>query len=345
MPLVSVIVPVYNVEPYIERAVGSIINQVYNNIEIILINDGSTDKSGLLCERLKKKDKRVLIKHQVNKGVSATRNKGICISRGEYILFVDADDEINPMMIKEMVDCIIKYNVDVVVCGINQVYVNASGDKCNEIQYLLKSDGFYDGIFFIKNMRSDDNAISNNCESLCNKLFSRELFNANLSLFDININYVEDGNFLLDMFSQDLKIYYIREPYYSYYSYDKNIRKSSMHYFLKERFYIYKKLYLKQLKYILGKLDTEEISKCKHDYINKVILAIILLCRSDVNHTCSNLKNVITNIVNDETVVDALPYYRRKKDNSWTIPLLIKIKNIDYLIYFARKIAKRRYGV
>lgn len=90
--LISVIVPVYNVEKYLKKCISSIISQTYKNIEIILVDDGSTDKSGIICERFSKKDKRVTIKHIENLGVSNARNIGIEISKGDLICFVDSDD-------------------------------------------------------------------------------------------------------------------------------------------------------------------------------------------------------------------------------------------------------------
>ena len=93
--LVSVIVPIYNVEAYLERCVISILNQTYENIEVILINDGSTDRSLDLAKRLEKKDKRIVLVSQDNQGLSAARNSGIKIARGEYITFVDSDEWID----------------------------------------------------------------------------------------------------------------------------------------------------------------------------------------------------------------------------------------------------------
>ena len=93
--LISVIIPVYNVEQYLNRCVDSVINQTYKNLEIILIDDGSTDNSGKICDEYSQKDKRVKVIHQKNMGVSNSRNKGINIAKGKYITFVDSDDVLN----------------------------------------------------------------------------------------------------------------------------------------------------------------------------------------------------------------------------------------------------------
>ena len=96
--LISVIVPVYNAERFLKKCVESLLNQTYRNIEIILVNDGSTDSSGLICDELCKRDCRINVIHQKNLGVSATRNNGIRCAKGTYIGFVDSDDYIENML-------------------------------------------------------------------------------------------------------------------------------------------------------------------------------------------------------------------------------------------------------
>ena len=93
---ISVIVPIYNVEKYIDRCIKSIVNQTYKNLEIILINDGSLDKSGQICDTWESKDNRIKVIHQMNSGVSVARNTGLENATGEYVTFVDSDDYIEP---------------------------------------------------------------------------------------------------------------------------------------------------------------------------------------------------------------------------------------------------------
>ena len=100
--LVSVIIPVYNVELYLRRCVESVISQSYHNIEIILIDDGSKDSSGTICDELRNTDGRIVVIHQINAGLSAARNKGIDVSHGDYLAFVDSDDWIHPKYIETL---------------------------------------------------------------------------------------------------------------------------------------------------------------------------------------------------------------------------------------------------
>ena len=108
--LISVIVPVYNVKNYLEKCLDSIINQTYKNLEIILINDGSTDGSLDICYMYEKKDNRIKVYNQENHGLSYTRNRGIELARGKYIGFVDSDDVISPFMYEFLYKAINEYN-------------------------------------------------------------------------------------------------------------------------------------------------------------------------------------------------------------------------------------------
>lgn len=100
MELVSVIVPVYNVEQYLEKCIDSIINQTYKNLEIILIDDGSTDSSGKICDSYAARDKRIKVIHQENGGLAVVRNIGVSAASGEYIMFVDSDDYIDTEIVQ-----------------------------------------------------------------------------------------------------------------------------------------------------------------------------------------------------------------------------------------------------
>lgn len=115
-PKVSVIVPVYNVENYIENCLLSIINQTYTNLEIIVIDDGSCDMSGDICDKYKDIDRRILVYHKVNEGLAAARNDGLDRATGAFISFVDSDDTIEPNMIEVLYQAMVTYNTDMSFC-------------------------------------------------------------------------------------------------------------------------------------------------------------------------------------------------------------------------------------
>lgn len=114
MKKISVIVPVYNVEKYLSQCLDSIIHQTYKNLEIILVDDGSTDSSGLICDNYSQKDKRIKIIHKCQGGLSDARNAGLKIATGEYISFIDSDDFIDKNMYSILINNTQKYNSDIV---------------------------------------------------------------------------------------------------------------------------------------------------------------------------------------------------------------------------------------
>lgn len=116
--LISVIVPIYKVEKYLEECILSIVNQTYKNLEIILIDDGSPDKCGSMCNEYAKKDKRIKVIHKENKGISSARNLGIEMATGEYIFFVDSDDYLFKTSIEKLYKDIIEYDADISIGGV-----------------------------------------------------------------------------------------------------------------------------------------------------------------------------------------------------------------------------------
>ena len=124
MELISVIVPVYNVEKYLPRCIDSILKQTYKNIEILLIDDGSTDMSPLICDRYASKFKNISVYHKKNGGISSARNYGLdrISKKSNYIAFVDSDDFINPKMYEILYDNLTEYNCDIPVCNFSKVY-------------------------------------------------------------------------------------------------------------------------------------------------------------------------------------------------------------------------------
>ena len=115
-PLISVIIPVYNVAPYLREAVDSAINQTYRNLEIIMVDDGSTDGSGDICDEYASRDPRITVIHQKNCGSSSARNAGLDRATGEYIAFLDSDDAYDLSFIRTMIDVAFRENSDIVEC-------------------------------------------------------------------------------------------------------------------------------------------------------------------------------------------------------------------------------------
>lgn len=122
--MISIIVPVYNVENYIERCVESILAQTCRDFELILVDDGSTDGSGAICDRLKEGDSRIQVIHQENRGLSGARNRGLSAASGDYITYIDSDDYVHPSYLEVLYHNAVVYQADVSVCSLQLAWEN-----------------------------------------------------------------------------------------------------------------------------------------------------------------------------------------------------------------------------
>jgi glycosyltransferase involved in cell wall biosynthesis len=114
--IISIIIPVFNIKPYLSEALNSVLNQTYTNLEIIIIDDGSTDESGMVCDEFAKKDNRIIVVHQENKGLSEARNVGLDMMTGNIVAFLDPDDRYQSDYIMSMLSTMNQYNADIVIC-------------------------------------------------------------------------------------------------------------------------------------------------------------------------------------------------------------------------------------
>ena len=203
-PLVTVIVPVYNCEKYIARCIESVINQTYSNIELIIVNDGSTDHTNEICENYNKKYQNIKLINQKNQGVSIARNNALNISLGQYIQFTDSDDYMEKDMIELMVKSAITNNSDIVICEYSYEYEKGFRKKVN----VLKD---YFNLSF-KDLISDEKTKYGGFP--WNKLIKRECIT---NLYNTNLNYYENLVFFLDN-AKNINTYsVVHIPLYNYF--------------------------------------------------------------------------------------------------------------------------------
>ena len=134
MPLISVIVPVYNVEPYLRECVDSILGQSFSDFELILVDDGSPDKCGKICDEYAEKDSRVRVIHQQNGGLSAARNTGIDAAKGEYLTFVDSDDMVHPLFLEHLMTIMKKNAAEISCCSMSEFPENGKPRELKSIE-------------------------------------------------------------------------------------------------------------------------------------------------------------------------------------------------------------------
>ena len=205
-PLISIIIPVYDVEKFLCRCLDSVINQTYGNLEIILIDDGSTDGSGKICDEYALKDRRIKVVHQKNKGVSAARNQGLRMANGLYFGFVDGDDWIEKDMFSFLVGMAELNDADIVGCG---YYISDVADPDLDFECVLKGLSQYDAI----RMSLELKEFCFDC-SVYNKIYKGDIFRTKGIEFDEAITIGEDMLCLCQCIMNSGKIVYSQLPKY-----------------------------------------------------------------------------------------------------------------------------------
>ena len=205
MTKLSIIVPVYYVEPYLPKCIDSILAQTMTDFELLLIVDGSPDRCAEICDSYAAKDNRIIVIHQQNHGVSAARNAGLKIAKGEYIGFVDPDDWIEFRMYEKMIKTAKQDNADVVACGIN--YYD-SDYILNRSELLTAAE--YDNKQMLLELFGTPNRFGGMC---WNKIFLREAILG--VLFPVGIKYCEDWTAVLDFLAHCKKLVQISNPFYN----------------------------------------------------------------------------------------------------------------------------------
>lgn len=203
---VSIIVPVYNVEKYLEQCVNSILAQTYKNIEVILVDDGSPDNCPQICDDFAAKDQRIKVIHKKNGGLSSARNAGLDVATGEYVMFIDSDDFIDSKMVEFLLETRRKTHADIVCCGMCRY----NGDMSFTISETTskKNIEIYDTANALKKLVLTDI----DCSS-CNKLYTKELINE--TRFKVGRNN-EDKPFLFELYQKCNTVAYTDKVYYYY---------------------------------------------------------------------------------------------------------------------------------
>ena len=305
--LISVIVPVYNVERYLRQCIESITNQSYKNLQIILIDDGSKDNSGKICDEYAEKDKRIEVIHKENAGVSAARNTGLDNAKGEWITFVDADDWVEKNFCEILIKKAIENESDCIACGYNKVYCNNTEKnvvlQCYEIT----------GIEFVKDILYVQNGLG-----FCHmKLWKKSVIDK--VRFEEDLKVGEDALFCIQVGENINKFFMLDIPLYNY----RINRNSAVRKFDEE----YVRKYLSAMILTKERVEKqfgkhEEIQKNIYNYI---IYHVLLIC---VNYCCNPNKTTSLFEQKDEIQkVCSIPIFKEaiKKSTNEKLSLTRKI--------------------
>ena len=319
-PIISIIVPIYNVGKYLPKCIESILNQTFKNFELILVNGGSTDNSGVVCDDYAKKDTRIKIIHKSNGGVSSARNAGLYVAKGEYIGFVDPDDYIDKNMYEKLYRLCIDNNSDIAICRFNR-----------EINGKIQNKESTEEIIELNNMEAMNELFKGNLYrfSLCNKLFSKKCFN-DVLFPEERIH--EDLSTTYKLFANSKKAVYINYCGYIYVRRENSILTST---------YNEKRLQA----FIAWDEIIEFIDKNYYEIIEQVIATFTYWCVDNILYILNQVnnskkKNNYLNIIQKYTTKYYI-YIKRNNILSRSYKLRIRIFNINYKLFIlGRKIRK-----
>ena len=262
-PVISIVIPVYNVSKYLSGCIESVLNQEFQDFELILVDDGSVDDSGKICDEYAEKDNRILVIHQKNGGVSSARNVGIKYSKGKWITFIDSDDVIMSKYLSNLIMVANKYNdVDFVVAG----YQTRNREFGNVLSISNWNEFFTTDA--IKAFFTHPNLYSNYLFFPFSKLYKKDIIKQNNLLFEKKMSLGEDRVFIVQYLKQVQNVVF--SPYYDYNIMYDNKRKS---------------------------LSTKQRSP--HDYFNNFQFGYKALQTSYQQHTIEPLKKYIDNFIID----------------------------------------------
>lgn len=319
--MISIIIPVYNAEKYINECVASVINQNYSDFECILVDDGSTDGSAELCYKWAKRDKRIKIIHQNNSGVSIARNKGIEHATGEYIVFIDSDDYVNISYLSDMI-CETNDNIDLVISG----YRPFPQIKDNNITFLYQSN------IIELTEKHIHHFVEINKKSLlygpCAKLYKSSIIKNNHIIFDPNLSLGEDLHFNYAYLKYCKFLYTVSKANYNYRvnisnSLSKKIRENLFEICYKEwntlkDFYISKKMW--------NTTSQEYLYSLLWGFIYDSIFQYTLLPQKNIKY--------ISNILKTPEIKNLKSFYNIYPCKNWIKNAIIYKQSWIFYLYF-----------
>lgn len=287
---ISVIIPIYNKGKYLKNLWNNLLKQSFKNYECLLIDDGSTDSSGNLCDQIGEKDSRFRVFHIENGGVSNARNLGLDYAKGKFVTFIDADDGLHEDYLKNLYECITKNSVDFVVSSITKVWKNIDKIEIIKTPYygLCSREKYMES--FVKNQLK--NGIYGFCVS---KIMTRKLIGDHR--FKKEIKLAEDLEFYLSLYSQIDKIYFDNKPYYYYLQEAEN---SSMQlddyqidYYIQLKILYKMYLMLEEIHYLTG----ENKNLIKNRMCDYIFFTLFHACKSEMKNYCKLIRKLNIEVV------------------------------------------------
>lgn len=311
MPKITIAIPIFNAEKHLVNCIESVLRQTFMDIQIILINDGSTDESGQICDIYAAKDPRINVYHCNNNGVSIARNLAIEKARGEYISFIDADDEIDELMIENLYAQIKNTKADIAICGHVSVY------RKNKKLYIVKHEppnfnGTTKEFLELIELFLDSECV----QGPCAKLYRTNLIKRHGIKFPNQQSFGEDTIFVYNYLKYCNRIVSVDKCFYSYMKRTGGSLSSS---FREDKVEIYIQLY-KELELLLGKFGVFH----KHELLEKRICTSVISCIGELYNNSYYIKrieriNYINRTISNKKVLSS---FKSQRDNNYKFTIL-----------------------
>lgn len=322
---ISIITPVYNNEEFLKNSIESVINQSDENWELILVNDGSTDNTGEICDEYSQKDRRIKVEHIPNAGPANARNIGVQKANGTYCIFLDSDDLLESEAIKTLKDEVLREEFDIVFYGyFNDVYDNET--IVNSIKYTLEPSKYHNNEDFKKVYQNiDEKGFSH---PSWNKMFRTSFLKENDITFPYGIFISEDYLFNLKAYSCAEKILILEEKLYHYTSRSSgSITTSFRLNKIKDIESVYEKSYSMVEKWIPSR-----INNINNEFISNISVYINSLYNEDCSLSENKKKDIVSSIVNSKNVLACLNEISPINWRNRIITKLLKMKAVDLLL-------------
>jgi len=342
--LISVIVPVYNGEKYLSLCGESIINQSYKNIEIILINDGSTDGSGKICDAFALGDNRIRVIHAKNNGPAAARNIGMECARGEFIFFIDADDFIEKNALELLVENYHETKADIIVGDFKSIHNNIPGPGHKgafaDDKLLLKQDIIsYARCYLKRPNRFTLFAYS------WGRLYKSAIIKDNHINFNPNLFTYEDVAFNYDYFKHSSRVYYCKAAIYNHVFHDHYMSATMMMSGDPIKLFGYMEALDTIRDYLQDNIAMADINReIGHAYVSLTIIQLVRACGQVNASNRKTIHNLVRDLTDNPKLRHNLRYYSPSKGDSRMIPILMKLKLVLPIIWVCRYKAYKRYG-
>ena len=322
---VSIIMPVYNKEKYLDKSIKSILNQTYKNFELIIVNDGSTDNSSRICHKFEQEDSRIRVIDIENNGVSNARNIGLKNANGQYVQFIDGDDYIDELMLEDLVNLSEKYNTDTIITAIKKIDLKSK----KSIEVVLPFSG----------LKSVDDMMDNFAQvqketgiygCVSNKFIRKSIIDEHDLKFDKKLWLAEDLDFYLELYKYVTNVYFCNKAYYYYVQEAENSSTTSdkKHNYLQQAEIIIKEKEMLDYKNALNKNNLEVVNCVITNFIMSYI-------HQRFNYKYHQFIKNLDVIINNDKFMESIDCSCNNKFTNKVMKLLLKHKKTSiYILFF-----------